>query len=175
MNRRNILSLSVISAAAFAVLPLIFGVLASASSANAQDLKSEIVGLWKLTDHGNKNASTGVIEHPRGQHPGGYQLFSKDGHHMFVMFDENRKKPSGPPTAADKVTLFDSLISYAGTYKVDGSKVVERIDYDSSQVVPTDRTYVVELSGNKMTLTAEPFTDAAGHKVISIRSFERQD
>jgi hypothetical protein len=159
----------------FATAMVILGVLAIASSANAQDIKSGIVGAWKLTSHGNKNASTGAIEHPRGQHPGGYQLFSKDGHHMFVMFDENRKKPSVPPTAADKVALFDSLISYAGTYKVEGGKVVIHVENDASQMVPTDRTYVVELTGNKMTLTAEPFTDAAGRKVISIRSFERLD
>ena len=94
---------------------------------------------------------------------------------MFVMYDENRKKPSGPPTAADKVALFDSLISYAGSYKVEGSKVVIHIEYDASQLVQTDRTYVVEVAGNKLTLTAEPFTDAAGRKVISIRSFERLD
>ena len=158
----------------FASAMVIMGALAIASSASAQDVKSGIVGLWKLTDHGNKNASTGAIEHPRGPHPGGYQLFSKDGHHMFVMFDENRKKPSVPPTAAEKVALFDSLVSYAGTYKVEGSKVAVNVENDASQVVQT-RTYLVELAGNKMTLTAEPFTDAAGNKVVSIRSFQRLD
>src|SRR5205085_795292 len=158
----------------FATAMVLLGVLAITSSANAQDIKSGIVGFWKLTGHGNKNPSTGAIEHPRGPHPGGYQLFSKDGHHMFVMFDENRKKPSVPPTAAEKIALFDSLVSYAGTYKVEGSKVAVNVENDASQVVQT-RTYLVELAGNKMTLTAEPFTDAAGNKVVSIRSFQRLD
>jgi hypothetical protein len=159
----------------FASAMVVLGILAIASPASAQDTKSGIVGLWKLTDHGNKNSSTGAVEHPRGQHPGGYQLFSKDGHHMFVMFDENRKKPSVPPTAAERVALFNSLISYAGTYKVEGNKVMVHVENDASQAVPADRTYLVELTGNKMTLTAEPFTDAAGNKVISIRSFQRLD
>jgi len=157
----------------FAALLAVLGSLAIVSSASAQDIKSGFVGLWKLTGHGNKNPSTGAIEHPRGQHPGGYQLFSKDGHHMFVMFDENRKKPSGPPSNPDKVALFDSMISYAGTYKIEGNKVLIHIEHDASQQVQIDRTYVVELAGNKMTLTAEPFTDAAGRRIISIRSFER--
>ena len=55
----------------FAVAIAGIGVLASASLANAQDVKSGIVGLWKLTAHGNKNPSTGAIVHPRGEHPGG--------------------------------------------------------------------------------------------------------
>jgi len=64
------------------------------------------------------------MEHPRGEHPGGYQLFSKDGHHIFLMVDENRKRPAGRPTAADKSALLDSMVSYAGTYRVEGNKVL---------------------------------------------------
>jgi Lipocalin-like domain len=157
----------------FATMLTILGSLAIVPSASAQDIKLGLVGLWKLTGHGNKNPSTGALEHPRGQHPGGYQLFSKDGRHMFVMFDENRKKPSGPPSNADKVALFDSMLSYAGTYKVVGNKVLIHMEHDASQQVQINRTYVVDLAGNKLTLTAEPFTDAAGRRIISIRNFER--
>ena len=147
---------------------LVLGSLAIASSANAQDIKTGLVGLWKLTTHGNKNASTGAMEHP-----GGYQLFSKDGHHMFLMVDENRKRPAGRPTAADKSALLDSLVSYAGTYRVEGNKVLIHVEHASSPTTEADRSYMVELAGNKMTLTAEPFTNASGQKIISIRTFER--
>src|SRR5438045_9376177 len=157
----------------FAALLAVLGSLAIVSSANAQDIKSGLVGLWKLTDHGNKNPSTGAIEHPRGEHPGGYQLFSKDGHHMFVMFDQNRKKPSGPPSNVDKVALFDSMVSYAGTYKVEVNKILIRMEHDASQHIQIDRTYVVELAGTNTTLTADPFKYAVGLRITSIRSIDR--
>src|SRR5262245_11553089 len=88
--------------------------------AGAQDVKSSIVGIWKLTSHANKNPATGAVTHPFGQHPQGYQVFGKSGHMMFTMFAENRKAGT---TDADRALLLQSLTSYVGTYSVDGSKV----------------------------------------------------
>jgi Lipocalin-like domain len=44
---------------------------------------------------------------------------------MFLQTAENRKRPAGAmPTDAERVALFNTLIAYAGTYKVNGSKVL---------------------------------------------------
>src|SRR5882757_5165004 len=92
--------------------------------AAAQDLKSSIVGLWKLTSHGNKIVATGALVHPYGEHPNGLQLFTRSGQMMFSMFNVNRKAASGSvPTAAEKVALFDSALGQIGTYRVDGNKI----------------------------------------------------
>lgn len=147
-----------------------------ASSAAAQDLKNSIIGLWKLTSHGNKVVSTGVVTHPYGQHPSGYQLFSKNGHQMFLMFGEGRKAPAGTvATDAERVALFRSMISYAGTYRIEGGKIAIHFEGNATPTTAPDRLYTAEFSGNKLTLTAEPFTNTTGQKVSSIRTFERVD
>jgi len=108
-------------------------------------------------------------------HPTGYQLFTKGGHMMFIQTAENRKPPAGSvPTDAERVAWFKTLVSYAGTYKVDGSKVLIHFETNATPGIP-DRAYTPEISGNKLTLTAEPFVNANGQKIVSIRTFERAD
>ena len=65
----------------------------------ADDIRSPIVGLWKLTGTTTKNAATGAMERPYGEHPSGYQLFTKGGRMLFISVAENRKPPSAkcPP------------------------------------------------------------------------------
>jgi hypothetical protein len=38
-----------------------------------------------------------------------------------------------------------------------------------------DRSYAMEISGNKLTLTADPFQNGNGQQIVSIRTFERTD
>jgi hypothetical protein len=147
-----------------------------ASPASAQDLASSIVGLWKLTSHGNKVAATGAMTHPFGEHPAGYQLFTRGGRLMFMMFGENRKRPGGSSLSdPERVALFNGLVSYSGTYKVEGSKILMHFDAEATPA-GVDRTYSAELSGNKLTLTAQPFLNTnTGQQIISIRTFERAE
>jgi len=174
MNRRYILGHSVVATLGLALLTF-------AWPATAQDIKSSIVGVWKLTDHANKNPATGAITHPYGQHPQGIHVFSKGGRMMFMMIGENRKPPAGPsPTDAERAALLQSVVSYIGTYRVEGAKVLIRIEANATPTTASDRTYTAEMSGNKLTLTAEPFSaaaarDAAGQQQITIRTFDRAE
>jgi lipocalin-like protein len=169
MNRRYIVCLSPVVALGLALLTF-------AWPATAQDIKSSIVGVWKLTNHGNKNPTTGAVTHPYGQHPQGYHVFSKGGRMMFTMFGENRKPPTGSsPTDAERVALLQSVVSYIGTYRVEGAKVLIRIEANATPTDASDRTYTAEISGNKLTLTAEPFSAGTGQQQITIRTFDRAE
>jgi hypothetical protein len=67
-----------------------------------------------------------------------------------------------------------STLVYAGTYKLNGSKVL--IHMEANTVPGTaDRGYAMEISGNKLTLTADPFVNSNGQQIVSIRTFERAD
>lgn len=165
MDRRSILSLSVLAA---------FGLAMASGEAMAQQkpLSEQIVGLWKLTNNTTKNVATGAMT---PAHPTGYQLFTKGGHMMFIQTAENRKPPAGKvATDAERVALFNTLVAYAGTYKVDGSKVLIHFETNAVPGIP-DRTYTPEISGNKLTLTANPFVNSQGQQIVSIRTFERAD
>lgn len=141
--------------------------------AGAQDINSPLVGLWKLTGNTTKIVATGAMERQAGEHPIGYQLFTKGGHMMFLQAAENRKPPAGTvATDAERAALFTSLVAYAGTYKLDGSRVLIHFEANAIPGIP-DRSYAMEISGDKLLLTADPFLNALGQQIVSIRTFER--
>ena len=144
------------------------------SLACAQEINSPIVGLWKLTSNVTKIVATGAQSGQSGEHPIGYQLFTKGGHMIFIQNAENRKRPAGATaTDAERVALFNSMVAYAGTYKLDGSKVLIHMEANAVPGQP-DRSYTMEISGNKLTLTADPpFMSGTGQQIVSIRTFER--
>jgi hypothetical protein len=139
-------------------------------------LNEQLVGLWKLTSHANKVVATGAAMHPFGQRPSGYQLFTRGGRMIHVIFGENRKAPAGTvPTDAERIALFRSVIAQSGTYKLDGNTILIQYDGSANQVLTgTSRTYSAEVNGNKLTLTSSPFASGqSGQKVISVRTFDR--
>jgi hypothetical protein len=156
-----------------ALIPSLVGALTIACPATAQDLPSSIAGLWKVTSVTTKIVSTGEMVHPFGERPSGYQIFTRGGHVMFSMFGENRASSARPVPDVDRVALFNALVAYSGTYKVEGSTLL--IHFEASATPGTvDRTYSAEISGNKLTLTSDAFTSGiTGRRIITIRTFDR--
>jgi len=156
------------------IIALLVAALTFSRPATAQDLQSSLVGLWKVTSVTNKLVPSDEMVHPFGEHPSGNEIFTRGGHMMFSMFGENRIVPAQPiPTDVDRVALFNALVAYSGTYKVEGSKVIMHFEANAAPG-NTDRTYLAEISGNKLTLTSQPFTSGiTGQRIITIRTFER--
>jgi hypothetical protein len=174
----RLISLSIKSTALLCLgLALASGGVFAPRKAAAQDLQASIVGLWKVTSHANKIPATGALEHPFGEHPHSYQLFTRGGRMLNVILGENRKRPAGTiPTDAERAALFNTLVAQIATYKTDGNKLLVHYEAaESPSADGTDRTYTAEVSGNKLTLTAMPFTSSQGQQVISIRTFERAE
>ena len=148
---------------------------ASTCSALAEDLASSIVGLWKVTSFTHKDPATGQESHPYGEHPVAYLLFTRGGHTTYVLFGENRKAPAGlVPTDAESAELFKSLIAYSGTYKVGGNTVVSYLDGSWVQSwTGTERKPQVEVSGNKLTITAQLQSPNTGQPTVNAVTFER--
>ena len=166
MRRKNV-------CVGLALIASLVGALTVAWPATAQDLQSSVAGLWKVTSVTTKIVSTGEMVHPFGERPSGYQIFTRGGHVMFSMFGENRASSARPVPDVDRVALFNALVAYSGTYKVEGSKLL--IHFEASATPGTvDRTYLAEISGNKLTLTSDPFTSGiTGRRIITIRTFDR--
>ena len=77
---------------------------------------------------------------------------------IVILVGDNRKAPAGPvPTDAEMITLYKSMIAYAGTYTVDGNQVTHHVD--ASQDERTTGTNLVRfftLSDGLLTLTTAP-------------------
>ena len=144
-----------ITAAAFLAL------LTCAGPAAAEEAASSIVGVWKMISLTTKEVATGKTDQPYGAHPGGYRIFTRGGHVMSLLVGENRKAPAGRySNDPDRAELFKSLSAWSGTYKVDGNKIVVVADVAWIPSWP-GQEYLVEINGNKLTMTPVPVRELA--------------
>ena len=98
-----------------------------ATSAFAGD--NPLLGTWKLKSYVREVAATGERYNERGEHPNGYLNYSADGRMYAIITWDNRPSPNDVvPTDEERVRLYRTMISYAGTYTVDAEKVIHHVD-----------------------------------------------
>ena len=157
------------ASALFALL-LILPVTAMRSAENP------LVGTWKLKSYVREVAATGERYNERGEHPNGYLSYSADGRMYAIITWENRITPREVvPTDEERIKLFSTMISYAGTYTFDAEKVVHHVDISWNQNwTGTDQVRFYKLDGNTLTITSalsRNFTD--GREGRSILMWEK--
>src|SRR5215468_4887199 len=82
-------------------------IIAFAIPATAEDLSSQIVGVWKIVSNYNKEVATGKTNYPLGQRPAGYVVYKKGGRVIFAIVAGDRAKPAaGSATDAERVMLY---------------------------------------------------------------------
>jgi hypothetical protein len=158
-----------VGAAALALL------LASPAVAAAQDLASQMVGVWKRTGFVQKILATGETSKPEGENPSGMIIFSRGGHFMWIYIADGRKSPASlPPTDAERIYLYKTNGSGGGTYKVNGDKVTVLYTASANQAwTGTERATTVQVSGKELTWTSAPFKTLDAKDAIATITFER--
>jgi hypothetical protein len=145
-----------------------------ATAALAAD--NPLLGTWKLKSYVREVAATGERYNERGERPNGYLSYSADGRMYAIITWDNRPSPNDVvPTDEERVRLYRTMISYAGTYTVDAEKVIHHVDISWNQNwTGTDQVRFYKLEGNTLTITsalAKNFTD--GREGRSILVWER--
>ena len=88
-------------------------------------------GTWKLMSYEVRSVGGRVIC-PWGEHPEGRLTYTDDGHVSVAMMASGRRRFDAREmkhgTPEEKVAAVDSYISYAGTYEVDGNKVIHHVE-----------------------------------------------
>jgi Lipocalin-like domain len=145
-----------------------------ASAARSAD--NPLIGTWKLKSYVREVAATGERYNERGEHPNGYLAYSADGRMYAIITWENRITPQDVvPTNDERIKLFSTMISYAGTYTFDAEKVVHHVDISWNQNwTGTEQVRFYKLDGDTLTITSAPaknFTD--GREGRSILVWER--
>ena len=132
----------IVGAAALALL------LASSAVATAQDLASQMVGVWKRTSYVQKILATGETSKPEGENPSGMLTFSRGGHFMWINIADGRKSPASvPPTDVERIYLHKTSGFGGGTYKVSGDKVTVLYTASANQAgTGTERAWTVQVS-----------------------------
>jgi Lipocalin-like domain len=126
---------------------------ALALPASAEDIATQIVGVWKLKSFENVEVETSKAVKTYGDNPLSTYIFTKGGHFAVVIGTNDRKRPAtGVLTDEDRVHLHSTMAANVGTYKVDGSKVSFTYTLASNGLwTGTTRVNEVSIAGNVMT------------------------
>jgi hypothetical protein len=114
--------------------------------------QQSLVGAYKMVS--NVLNIEGTITENMGKSPNGYLVITPT---RIVFFFTAEKRQFGT-SVADKAALFDTLTAWAGTYRVEGKRLIIKVD--ASWVEHwngKDQIRNWELLGNRLTITADPF------------------
>lgn len=128
-----------------------------------------LVGTWKMVSWKREVVATGESEEPLGPNPIGYLCYQSDGRMIVLEVSDTRTSPRGAvPTADEKRTLFDSMLSYAGTYELDEDKVVHHVDISWNQTwTGTEQVRYYRLDGDILTIRSAALADPlTGQEVV---------
>jgi hypothetical protein len=168
MTKRTLVSTVVLG---FLLLTLVY-------AAAAQDLATQLNGVWKHTSIVEKQLETGAITNMYGEKPVGLAVFTRGGHFTWGYVSDGRKAPAGPvPSDSERIALYNSLAFGSGTYRVEGSAVFLRYDSSWNQSwTGTERKAEMEVSGTVLTWKSPPYKSPRhGKDVTAIITMERME
>jgi Lipocalin-like domain len=117
-----------------------------------------VVGTWRLKSFVREIVGTGERYNQLGEHPQGFLGYSNDGRMYAILVAGDRIKPhEEAPTDEERVKLHKSMIAYAGTYTIDGGKVVHHVDISwNGARTGTDQVRFYKLEGDTLTIRTAP-------------------
>jgi hypothetical protein len=127
-----------------ALAPILLMVVAVSFAAD----RDVLVGNWRLVSFVREYQATGEREFPMGKTPAGYILFLAEGRMVVVITGDGRKAPT---TDQDRAGLFNSMVAYTGSYRVDGDKWVTTVDVSANPAwVGTEQTRSFRVTGDRL-------------------------
>jgi hypothetical protein len=107
---------------------------ASALAQQHQSCMGPLVGTWTLLSMETEDLETSEKNNLLGVHPSGYLTYGPDCRMYAILVKESRELPAGTaPTDPESIKLYRGLISYAGTYSIDGSRITHHIEASWNQ------------------------------------------
>ena len=134
--------------------------------------ENPVLGTWKLKSFVREVTATGEKINQMGERPSGYISYSVDGRMYAILTADNRIKPEAAnPTPDERAKLHQSLVAYAGTYTVQGDKVIHRVDISWNEAwTGTDQVRFFKIDGNTLTVTTavqkSPIDGREGRSVL---------
>ena len=148
----------------------------SSETANPAALGSRILGTWRMLSWKRLVVGTNETSDALGPNPFGYINYAPDGRLMVFVLKSGRTKPkSTPPSAEEKLALFDTLFAYVGTYKVEQDRVIHTIDGSWNELwTGTTQTRLLSFEDGKLIYTTPQTVDPMDGRPCTYRvEFER--
>ena len=144
------------------------------TSGSADD--NPLVGTWKLKSFVREITGTGERYNQLGEHPEGFLGYSSDGRMYAILVAGDRIKPhEEAPTDEERVKPHKSMIAYAGTYTIDGGKVIHHVDISwNGARTGSDQVRFCKLEGDTLTIkTALNKSPIDGREGVGIIVWEK--
>jgi Lipocalin-like domain len=157
---------------------IILTVLVVAVSAilSAGHAAESIVGTWRLISQTAEDSESKVIENVFGNKPIGFLTYTSDGRMTIIITHSTRKPPaSAKATEAEAAHLYGTMVAYAGTYRINGDKIIHHIEASWNEAWNgTDQERFAEVRDNRLTIYSPPFVSPAlGRRIDSKLVWER--
>ena len=139
-------------------------------------MSNPFVGTWTLRSTERKTLDTGETMPLWGAHPSGTLIYTAEGRMSALVLAENRKAPtSAMPTEAEALSLFKSMVAYAGRYTIEPTRVIHHVEQSWNQAwTGTDVVRLYKFDGNRLTLTTAPAPNPRDGKMsVSTLVWER--
>jgi hypothetical protein len=145
---------------------------------NKVHARDALVGAWRLLSWENQ-AADGQITHPMGTNALGYVIYTADGRFSITI---SRRGRAGfttgdllSGTTEEKARAMEGFVAYAGRYSFHGDRVIHHVELSLfPNWVGTDQQRSVELSGDRLILSASPLL-LAGTQQVPRLVWERVD
>ena len=126
-------------------------------------VKAALLGAWKMVSWTRESIATGETSDAMGPNPIGYIAYHPDGRMMALVVKRDRPAPAGrAPTDEEKVKLFDTMLAYSATYRVEDDRVVHHVDASWNQAwTGMDLIRPYTLDGDTLTISEAPSKDPA--------------
>jgi len=121
-------------------------------------LTSQLLGSWRMTSWTIEVLETGEVKDALGKNPRGYINYSPDGRVMVLVLHKDRPMPKAlVPMTEEKISLYDTMIAYAGTYSVENDRVIHQVDMSWNKAWEgTKQIRFIKMDGRTLTYKTAP-------------------
>ena len=133
--------------------PLIVALLLITVQPSFADDRAKLFGIWKMVSIEWEDQSTGDrYPNVMGMNPSGYAIYTPEGRMMSIVTRDGRKPPT---TTQDRAKLFDSMTADTGMYRLEGDKLITKVDVASAPEQVGERVSFVKFEGDRFYATSE--------------------
>ena len=155
----------------------LFGILILATSCSTSSpVSEELYGTWRLVSFNVQVVETGENSALFGKSPYGFLNYGRDGRMMAIIVKENRPRPTdlAKMTDRERAELFNTVIAYSGTFKVDGDRVVHNVDISwNENWTGTAQVRNFRIEDCRLIISVDPQIGTDGRQATAVLTWEK--
>ena len=135
---------------------------------------ARLAGSWRLLSHGTTFTDTKEHLEIFGSKPDGRMVLTPTGRIMFLFMKPNRQSPKSD---VDRAALFNEMIAYSGTVRMDGpGRFITTIDLSGNPTWSGDQLRLFTVDGDRLTIRTpeQTFPRYGGRLMMSELVWERE-